>query len=232
MYQIYIHILPNGKKYIGQTCQALERRWRNGHGYVKNTYFYRAINKYGWENIRHEVICTCESLAEANEKERELIAQYRTNDPHYGYNISGGADGKEKVAESTRQLMSQLRKGKFVGADNPNYGRKHTPEERKKMSERMMGKYVGEKHPRYGKHPSEESRKRMSEARKSSPLAQEQIRKMNQAKAKKVLCVETGVVYSSTKEVERRTGFLSSNISAACRGVHEKAYGYHWEYQE
>lgn len=230
MVQIYMHTAPNGKKYIGITQQKLERRWRNGLGYVRNTYFYRAIQKYGWENIDHTVICVCETLEEANKLEAKLIAEYKSNDPHYGYNISGGGDGKDRVAESTRQLRSEQMKGRFAGEKNPNYGRKHTEAERRVMSEKTKGKFIGEKSPKYGKHPSEETRRKMSEARKASPLVQEHMKKMNMAKAKRVLCVETGAVYESARDVARKEGYSCGNISAACRGVYAKAYGYHWEY--
>ena len=40
----------NGKVYVGQTKQTLDRRWRNGVGYTRDncdTHFARAINKYG-----------------------------------------------------------------------------------------------------------------------------------------------------------------------------------------
>lgn len=34
MYNIYIHIFPNGKRYVGQTKRPLKNRWlSNGDGY-------------------------------------------------------------------------------------------------------------------------------------------------------------------------------------------------------
>lgn len=230
MYQIYIHTAPNGKKYIGQTCQRLERRWRNGHGYCINPYFSRAIEKYGWENITHEVVQTCETLEEANEAEKALINKYRSNDSKYGYNISAGADGRGTVADSTRQLMSKLRKGKYAGSKNPNYGKKHTEEARQKMSKAQKGRFVGEKSPLYGKHPSEETRARMSKSRKESETVQIHIAQMNAAKAKRVLCVETGVIYPSARQAARETGFGQGNISSVCRGLYRQTNGFHWKY--
>lgn len=230
MYQIYIHTAPNGKRYVGQTCQRLERRWRNGHGYCRNPHFARAIEKYGWSNFEHEVVQLCETLEEANAVEKALIKEYRTNEVEYGYNISGGADGREKVAESTRQLMSKLRKGKFAGDKNPNFGRKHTAEERRKISDANRGLFLGEKSPLYGKHPSTETREKMRKAHKESEAFQEHMKKLNGSKAKRVLCVETGVVYPSARQAARETGFGQGNISAACRGEYEQSNGFHWEY--
>jgi len=230
MYTIYEHISPSGKKYIGQTCQRLARRWRNGYGYVRNTYFYRAIEKYGWDNFQHNIICQCETLEEANKVESELIAQFKTNDPQYGYNISGGADGRERVAESTRLLMSQIRKGKFTGANNPNYGRKHTESERAKMSKIQREYFSTHANPRLGATASDETRRKMSISRRNSIKAQQAIKRLNQSKAKRVKCVETDIIYPSTREVERQTGFRQGNIAAACRGVYAQAYGFHWVY--
>lgn len=47
---VYMHISPSGKRYIGVTSKTnVEDRWRNGKGYQKCPYFYKAIQKYGWE---------------------------------------------------------------------------------------------------------------------------------------------------------------------------------------
>lgn len=49
---LYMHICPNGKKYVGITIQEPNQRWRDGKGYCKNKHFYNAILKYGWDNIQ------------------------------------------------------------------------------------------------------------------------------------------------------------------------------------
>ena len=53
-YTVYKHTFPNNKVYIGITSQSVSRRWRNGEGYRnKQQLIYRAILKYGWDNIKH-----------------------------------------------------------------------------------------------------------------------------------------------------------------------------------
>ena len=49
--------------------------------------------------------------------------------------------------------------------------------------------------------------------------------------AKRVKCIETGIIYKSAGEASRALG-LSTNtgICAACNCRQKKAYGYHWEY--
>lgn len=88
-YCVYEHIFPNGKKYIGISCDA-EKRWRNGKGYETQPKIARAINKYGWENVTHNIIIDGISKEQAETLERYLIAELKTID--HGYNTSTGGD--------------------------------------------------------------------------------------------------------------------------------------------
>ena len=72
-YKVYKHTFPNGKVYIGITQQTLIRRWQNGKGYYKNSFISKAINKYGWENVKHEVLFENLTKEEAEQKEIEHI---------------------------------------------------------------------------------------------------------------------------------------------------------------
>ena len=49
---------------------------------------------------------------------------------------------------------------------------------------------------------------------------------------KKVLCIETGVIYESLREAERLTGFSHGNISQCCNGKSKTCGGYLWEFIE
>ena len=56
-YTIYYHTFPNKKMYFGQTCQKLEDRWgKDGKGYIQQPIMWNAIQKYGWDNIKHEIL--------------------------------------------------------------------------------------------------------------------------------------------------------------------------------
>jgi len=93
-YSVYRHINnKNNKKYIGITCQKPQNRWgKDGNGYKSQSYFWNAIQKYGWNNFKHEILFEHLTKDEACNKEIELIAKYKTMNRTYGYNRSIGGE--------------------------------------------------------------------------------------------------------------------------------------------
>lgn len=127
-YTVYKHTNKlNGKIYIGQTCQKTRIRWGYGGGYRKNLHFYAAIKKYGWNNFEHEVIQSGLSKQEADFLEIELIAEYKTTDSRFGYNIAiGGASGARYHTEDEKSAalkrIQHIAYKKMVS--NPDYAAK------------------------------------------------------------------------------------------------------------
>lgn len=140
-YIVYKHTCPNGKVYIGITNQTVSNRWRNGKGYNHNAHFSAAINKYGWQNIKHEILFDSLSEAEAIEKEIELIAKYKSNNREYGYNQScGGEEHKGcKCSEQTKRAISNANKGRRAY----NRGVPMSEEQKRKVSDARKGKAIG-----------------------------------------------------------------------------------------
>lgn len=85
MYYVYVHTVPNGKIYVGQT-KDIEQRWGNGEGYIYNRPFYKDISIYGWNNIKHEIIAEFTEREAAEKLEAVLIALLRSENTNYGYN--------------------------------------------------------------------------------------------------------------------------------------------------
>lgn len=94
IYCVYKHTNKfNGKVYIGITSQHPEKRWKNGYGYEGNEYFYRAIQKYGWDKgFEHEIVVDGLTKEQACAIEIELIQAYDSTNHNSGYNFSSGGD--------------------------------------------------------------------------------------------------------------------------------------------
>lgn len=146
-----ITCLVNGKKYVGQTTQALDKRI-NQHKYG-DQYIDRAIRKYGWENFTVEVLKECKSKEELDYWEKYFIKVLNTKRPN-GYNLTDGGEGisgLEFTAEH-RKNISAARTGKPLSAEhrakigasisgekNPFFGKTHTNKVRVQMSEIHLG---------------------------------------------------------------------------------------------
>ena len=89
LYCVYEHVFPSGKKYIGISCNA-EKRWMNGNGYKTQKKMWNAIQKYGWENVRHNIIVSEITKKKAEQIERYLIAELNTI--QNGYNVAIGGE--------------------------------------------------------------------------------------------------------------------------------------------
>lgn len=91
-YTLYKHTnLINGKVYFGLTKNTMEERAKkDGSAYKQCTYFYNAIQKYGWDNFSHEVVAELLPREQASFYEKTMIKVYRTNEREYGYNIQPG----------------------------------------------------------------------------------------------------------------------------------------------
>ena len=157
MYTIYRHVFPSGKSYIGLTRSSVEKRWGGGNNYKGCRLVDRAIKKYGWENVKHQILRKVEDKALAEIWERFYVAWYRSDDPKYGYNILPGGD--VSTNDATEEMRYKLGKGMR--------GKKHTEEQKQKIGESVRKKFSRpESNGCIGKKASEETRAKMTEAHK------------------------------------------------------------------
>lgn len=223
-YTVYRHIFPNGKVYIGITRQQnLNRRWNNGQGYKSQTLMAKAVNKYGWNNVNHEVMAVGLSKTEAESMEIALISEHHSNNPQYGYNIDNGGNCAGTHSEETKRKIGNAQRG----ALNHNYG-KPSVLKGKKMSAEAIEinrlSHLGQVPYNKGKPMSEEQK-----AKLRKPKTEEHKRKISEAKAYPVVCVETGQCFKSGTAAGLQLGINRGSISRAIR-EHIKAGGYHWKY--
>lgn len=246
----------NRKIYFGITSQIPKRRWAKGTGYRNQPYFYRAIEKYGWDKFEHKVLFQGLSEKEAKQIEIELIAQYDSTNPLIGYNLSIGGEGGSGL----------------VGENACHFGKRHSAETKEKISRVLSGrKYTeeqkarrkglmkGDLNPFYGRHHSDEAKKRMSEAHKGKQISyvrsaetREKISKIHKGKKLPIAVIikivesrQNSVVqlslqnkqidiYPSIKIASERTGINVSTIGKCCRhdSHHFTAGGYRWEFSD
>ena len=88
-YSVYMHVFPDGKRYIGMTSQTLSRRWGNGHGYDDQSDVSLAIATYGWDSVEHYLLYDNLTKEQALTRWEEAVLFYRTYNPDYGYNRTG-----------------------------------------------------------------------------------------------------------------------------------------------
>lgn len=88
LYKVYLLTFPNDKIYIGITSQEEKNRWKDGNGYIENQIMFNDILKYGWKNVKKNILYKDLQYEEAREKEKELIIHYKSHIKKYGYNRS------------------------------------------------------------------------------------------------------------------------------------------------
>ena len=144
-YIIYKYTSPNNKSYIGQTNRTLEKRANHGKGYIHSSYFYAAIQKYGFENFTCEILKESLTLEEANYWEKYYIQFYASNTREKGYNIAPGGDNNCMSPEGKQKLSNRMK------TNNP-------------MQDPMIAEYVAQK--RRGVPLSDIARQHIAEGHK------------------------------------------------------------------
>ena len=79
---------------------------------------------------------------------------------------------------------------------------------------------------------SEETKRKIGAANRGRHFSEDAKRLMseNSSLKRKVMCIETGVIYDSIREASKHVGTPASNIGSVCRGKTKTAGGYSWSY--
>lgn len=116
----------NGKRYIGQTHEGIEARWKRHRdnalkyyeSYYRRSAFYSAIRKYGPENFYLEWQYECQTGEEANALETFFIRQYNSITPN-GYNITPG--GQNNAYENNKWYLIDAETNEIIMHSNIAY---------------------------------------------------------------------------------------------------------------
>lgn len=182
--------IKNNKSYIGVTSYAKPiRRWKkhiliskNKTLYLTNGSFrdlHQAILDFGSDSFTFEVLEEC-STKIGFKREQYWIKFYGSFGDR-GYNKTAGGRGfnGRTHSDETKEKLSDLNKGKYVGSDNPFFGHRHTEETKTKISAANRKKIFnrGIDNPFYGKKHSPETIALMKEKAQSREYKREWVLK-------------------------------------------------------
>ncbi len=255
-YCVYVHTVPDGRRYVGITCNEPETRWNGGRGYKQNPLFFNAIMKYGWINITHEIVAENLTEQEASNKEDELIQLYKSDDVEHGFNNqTGGTRGFTHSAE-TRKRIGEISKARW---QDPEYRKKlhdkqviaqNSPEVKHRKSEYSKKRYHEDaeyrerfKQAAHNYLNSDEGKRRQSQKAKAlwkDPTYRQTMHDAmsgdNNPSARGIAQYNLDgtliAIYSTCKEGAEAVGVSRSSISSCARGRQKKAGGYIWKYAE
>lgn len=253
IYQIYCTIPGVHSTYIGKTTQSIEERFKEhlqeAQHTRRNSKIYNAIRHYGAEYFYVRQLGEYDD-AILNEKEIEWIAYYDTF--YNGWNSTLGGEGNviwtEEMKEQQSLIMKQYYQGHKCSETTKNKLSEHMkerwsdPEYKERLSQSQKNSYIQNPERRETQRQNTLKRYENPAERKKSSLAQqkrwsnpeehEKARQRQQkAVGKKVMCVETGVIYNCVADACEALGKsrTATGIAMCLSGKNKTAYGYHWK---
>lgn len=224
----------NNKVYIGQSinpvCRYKAHIWAAKRG--DDNHLYRAMRKYGIEMFEYKVLVDGVNIESLNAYEEAFITVY--NSITNGYNKTEGGVGTRGyiVTEETREKFKEINKG----GNNPTA----VPIVRLDTLETFS--CIKDAADYLNVHPMTITiaiRKRHKvkgvyfdvldnmQIGVSSQIPTNKLFIGNTAKT--LICLTTGIIYTSIREAERMTGIARSTISNCIRGKYKTAGGMEWE---
>lgn len=219
---IYKITSPSGRIYIGQAVN-IERRFKEYKNIKKSKLqikLNRSFNKYGIENHTFEIIEKCDTLL-LNDKERYYQEFYNVLNEGLNCTLVKSSDSSGELSQEIKDKISLA-----------NKGRVHLEEVRESMGFKNLGKIA-----------SKETRLKMSKSRKGVKLSKEHIEAIKKGKKgvlfsdkhkqnlankklgtrnksleKKVIYLETGIIYNSIKEVSNLFNIKYDKLGSWLRG--------------
>ena len=130
--RLYTITSPKGKIYLGQTVKTFKKRMGCHKSAAKNKeggcrHLNNAIRKYGWENMKCELVMECSSLEIMNHFEDRFVEIWSLRNEKIGMNIlkvgvRGGSTKEMHTEERTRKNKMSQPNRKSVKSFNRDTG--------------------------------------------------------------------------------------------------------------
>lgn len=226
---IYMYTFPNNKRYIGKTCYSMNRRQRDSSwtGYKNCTLLWNAIQKYGVQNIKQDILFEDDMTdAEASRLEQICILLFKCNanrfsNPSYGYNLTDGGEGVSGMKRKDDAHMNQVRK-----MIEDRKGCKLTDEHKDKLSIAHTGKKRGPM--------SDDTKRKISAANSKENMSEETRIRRSNSKKKKVIAIHKitseSIIFNSVNDAAIYFNVQPSAVSRWCDKSRNPANDYIFDY--
>ena len=229
-YYIYLTTnLINGKKYIGQHKGEL-----NDFYFGSGVLITKALEKYGKDNFKKEILEICSSREEADEKEKFYISKYNAIEDETFYNLQEGGTRGDGWRSAQRWLNSHPEEAKEIYKQNGErlqwWRQKNSEQQAKKCLESFLegSKKWKKEHPEEVKNIMKKVNEKKEEWQKTHPeehqkQMEEWRQKGTETNSIKILCVTTNEIFNSISEAGRYYNVAQPNITKCLKGQRKSA---------
>jgi len=244
IYKIYNSF--NGKVYVGKTKQSLYKRIYSHVFLLKKNKHYNKYLQSAWnidgDSFEFSEIERCEG---DNWAEREVfwIKKFKSRDENYGYNLTIGGEGGagRTVSDYEKSLLVERNKNRIwtdemrknTGIKTSERQKTYWTKERREAQGLRAKNYSITHGKRGGWKCSEEFKAKRREYMatfKHSEETKNKLKKIREGVSKKVICIETNHLFSSTKEAARHINTSPTNIRSVIIGKSKTIKGLTFKY--
>ena len=206
MYVYWIHRIEQNIKtdgYVGVT-KDYKQRWKE-HSWQssKSRHLKHAIKHY--DDLVYEVIF------EGSEEGCYQLEEYFRPTPSVGWNIRAGGGNAVKLSQESKEKISKA----CSGVNHRNYGKSLPENTKQKISSTLKGRIL-----------SPEWIEKMKNTRKGQMMGD------NNPRARKVLHIETGIVYQTLTQAALALDVDIAKITVICQGKRKSTKGCSFKYHQ
>lgn len=225
MYIYKIINKTNNKIYIGQSEKDVNVEYL-GSGKI----LLKALKKYGKVNFNKEIIETCNSKEQLNEREKYWIAFYKSSERNVGYNISIGGNGGN-LGDLVNKKISDKTKGFVLVKDKNGKCLRVKQNDERFLNKELIGFASGKVPSNKGRSMSEEQKTKLKKPKtEEHKINLSKSKKEKMSGTKKIICLNNSIVYSSLNDAAEKLNLTAPNITAVLKGRAKATKGFSFIY--